>query len=824
MKFITRIATTLGAALFLSFSPTVSGEPVREKILINNDWTFGFGDASSMMKDFRHGTEYFTYLTKAASNGGNRGPVSARFDDSKWQKVNLPHDWVVDLPFAPQASSSHGHKTVGYRYPETSVGWYRKHLSIPQTDKGKRISIEFEGIFRNAEVFCNGFYLGREHSGYATNTFDITEYLNYGDDNIIAVRADASMEEGWFYEGGGIYRNVYLHKTSSTAIKPYGVRVKEYNIASDYSKCKIVSDVEIDELAPEKDLTICQILLDAEGNQVASVVAPYTGVHSIELEKPVLWSLENPYLYTLRTNVYKGGYAVENLLDMYDVRIGIRTAVIDPQNGFILNGKRVELKGCDLHLDHAGVGTGIPDELWRYKIAQLKKYGFNAIRSSHNPASPSMLDICDEEGVVVIDENRLMGVNEEHFVLVKKMIYRDINHPSVILWSVGNEEWSIEGNQKGVEIAQRMTAYMHTLDPSRLTTYGCSGGRELNKGVDVFGYNYIRQNTVDLFHRDYPDHGGVGTEETSGSGTRGKYFTDKEKGWFLSYNRTGVEHDEIHNSDATMDQTEDGKTLNVIERGWKFYAERPWLGGLFYWTGFDYRGETTPMGWPATGSQFGILDYCGFPKEEAFYLKSVWTDEPMVYVAPAWDFPGHEGETIDLWVFSNCDEVQLTLNGANLGKKAMPKNGHLSFKVKYKPGKLEAKGFINGRKATTTTMVTPGPAYKLRLEPSKTTLRPDGQDVIVVDMTVLDAKGNEAPNADLPLSIRVSPNVQILGWGNGDPAFNYKERPLAGETGAFAIQTFSGKVQLILRSIEGASGTATLSVEGLQTASLNINY
>lgn len=825
MRYIKQLAITLGVSALLLTPSTAFADPIREKILINNDWTFAYGDASSRIKDYGHGTEYFSYLTKVGSNHGNRGPASPRFNDSDWQKITLPHDWVVDLPFDGRASSSHGYKTVGFRYPETSVGWYRKRIHIPESDKGKRISIEFEGIFRDAEVFCNGFYMGREHSGYATNTYDITEYLDYGADNIITVRADATMEEGWFYEGAGIYRNVYLHKTSSTAIKPYGVRVKEYNIADDYSRCELVSEIDIDELSQEKDLTVCQILIDAQGHEVATAVsAQGDATHSIELTSPVLWSLEHPYLYTLRTNLYKGGYSIGNLIDSYDVKVGIRKAEFDPQNGFFINGKRVQLKGCDLHLDHAGVGTAIPDELWRYKLLQLKKYGFNAIRSSHNPASPAMLDLCDEMGMVVIDENRLMGINEEHFELVKKMIYRDINHPSVILWSVGNEEWVIEGNAKGIAMAKRMTDYMHTLDPQRLTTYGCSGGKVLNQGVDVFGYNYIVQNTVDVYHRDFPQHSAVGTEETSGCGTRGKYETVKEKGWFLSYNRTGVAHDELHDSDATMDQTADGKTLNVIERGWKFYAQRPWLGGIFYWTGFDYRGEPTPMGYPATGSQFGILDYCGFPKEEAFYLKSVWTEEPMVYIAPSWDLPGHEGETVDVWVYSNCDEVQLTLDGRNLGKKVMPENGHLCYKVTYKPGVLEAKAFKNGKKAASCVSSTPGAAYSLRLEPSKTTLRPDGQDIVVLDMTVLDAKGREVPSADLPLSVRASSNISILGWGNGDPGFGYKERPLPGENGPLAVRTFSGKVQVIFRSVEGADGTATISIDGLQSTSLKITY
>ena len=820
-----RISALVASLLFCTAFLSSAGNSVRDKVLFNNGWSFSLGYAGDMAKDFSHGREYFSYVAKILSNNGNEGPVSPSFDDSSWQKVSLPHDWVVDLPFAAEASHSHGYKCVGWRYPASSVGWYRKKFNVPESDRGKRILIEFEGIFRDSEVFCNGIYLGHERSGYASSVYDLTEYLDYGADNLITVRVDASLEEGWYYEGAGIYRNVYLHKTGKTAIEPYGVSLKEYRFNPSRTACTVVSEIRVGKIGAESGYLVAQTLLDADGKSVATVFSDSSAsVLELEVSSPRLWSVDNPYLYTLRTCLYKGDYGIENLLDEYDVRIGIRSADFDPRQGFLLNGYRVELKGCDLHLDHAGVGTGVPDELWRYKLLQLKKYGFNAIRSAHNPASPAMLDLCDELGFLVIDENRMMGTGREHFDLVERMIRRDVNHPSVILWSIGNEEWAVEYGPKGRDIAGRMTDFIHSIDSTRPVTYGNCGGRDTLPGVDVFGYNYIVQNPIEDFRTRYPDHAAIGTEETTGSGTRGVYVTDADKGRMVSLNRSGVDMDGTNGSDSGMQFTPAGHVLNVIERGWKYYSSRPWLGGLFYWTGFDYRGEPSPLSWPATGSQFGILDYCGFPKDEAFYLKSCWVDEPMVYVAPSWGLNTYEGRPVDLWVYSNCDEVQLTLNGKSLGKKSVPRYGHISWPVTYKSGKLVATGLKNGKKIVEQVLETPGMPVSLRVESSKQTLRPDGQDVVVLDFTVLDEKGREVPGAAVALSVSVSSNVRILGWGNGDPAFKVLERPVAGTSGPFSIQTFSGKAQLLLRSVEGASGHATVSVAGLDCGTIVLNY
>lgn len=637
-------------------------------------WRFALGNASDPAKDFGRGTEYFTYLTKAASIH-NTGPYAMDFDDSAWQEVTLPHDWVVDLPFAPEASKSHGFKTVGWRYPETSVGWYRKHFTVPQTSEP--VYVRFDGIFRDANIWVNGFWLGGERSGYAPQRYAITEYLNPGGDNVICVRADATFEEGWFYEGGGIYRHAFL---------------------------------EIGERAP----------------------------------KP----------------------------------LPARVITTDPDQGILIDGERIQLRGVNLHQDHAGVGVAVLDQLWVWKIKQLQKLGVNAIRTSHNPASEAFLDICDSLGMYVLEETRLMGVNPAQLEPLRRMIERDKHHPCIILWGIGNEEWGIEWTDKGEAIAAAMTEFVHGLDPTRPVVVATSGGPNIVKGADVAGYNYVLQNPIEEHRQHYPSRVAVGTEETTGCGTRGVYFP--EEGRMPAKNRAPQGPDSL---------------LNCIGRGMKFYEERPWLGGFFWWTGFDYRGEPDPLVWPATGSEFGLLDYCGFPKDEAYYVKAWWTSEPVLHILPHWNLEGHEGETIPVWVYGNCDEVALFVNGKSLGRKKMQRYGFLEWKVPYKPGKVVAKGYKRGRLVRTETIVTAGAPAALDVQAE--TL---GQ-LTVVNVAVVDAKGNFVPTASVPVTLRAD-GSRILGGGNGDPAFKLRERPAPGEQ-SFTLSTFNGRVQFL---VEGASG------------------
>lgn len=795
---------TLVCAVLLAVLLPLRAQSVRERILMDEDWQFAFGNASSPEKDFGCGTEYFNYLTKAASIH-NEGPYSPKFDASKWsatwKNVNLPHDWVVDLPYAPEASHSHGYKTVGYKYPETSVGWYRKTFTVPHEDHGKHLYLQFDGIFRDARVWVNGFYLGHEPSGYATHTYDITEYLNYGEDNLITVRADATLEEGWFYEGAGIYRHVWLNKVAPVHVAPFGTFIYS-TLEAPFDKALLTIETTVENSGLKGgDYRLRHILRDAEGKEVGRCEASGKALlpkerqlttGQLQLDNPNLWSTDAPYLYTLLTEVYQE----DKLVDTYTTVTGIRHVAFDADRGFFLNGRPLKLKGANMHQDHPGVGVGIPDALQIYRLKQLKSFGCNAYRSSHNPMTPEMLDACDSLGILVIEENRLVGVNEEHTRLLKRMIERDRNHPSIILWSIGNEEWGIEWEESGTRIAATMREYCHRFDPTRLVTAASSSGPTILIPVDVAGYNYILQNPVEQHRKDYPQRCAYGSEETTGSGTRGIYFDAYDKGHMMAYNRKPNGPDSL---------------LNCISRGWKFYDERSYLAGIFYWTGFDYRGEPTPMTFPATGTQFGILDYCGFPKDEAWYLKSWWTDEPVLHILPHWNLQGHEGENIELWVYSNCDEVELTVNGKNLGRKTMPKNGHLSWTAIYQPGTVKAMGYKNGKKILTRNVETTGAPARISLTADRSVIRADNRDVAVFRVELQDKEKRFVPTACDDLTITVNGPVRILGVGNGDPAYQTTERPTDTNTRTYQVKAFNGLAQVLLQST-GEAGEATLTV------------
>lgn len=782
-----------------------------ERELFNDGWMFAFGNSADPAKDFGCGTEYFNYLTKAASIH-NEGPYSPKFDPEKWgvewKEVTLPHDFVVDLPFSGEASHSHGYKTVGYKYPETSVGWYRKTFEVPAEDFGKHISLQFDGIFRDAKIWVNGFYLGSEPSGYATQIYDISEYLNYGGENVVAVRADATLEEGWFYEGGGIYRHVWLDKADPVHVAPFGIFAYS-DMKEPYDEAVVTVETTVDNKGvTPADYEIRTTLIAPDGSKIQMPATAEKNVQAktdrksvakTTVKNPALWDIENTQLYTVVTEIVKDGKVV----DTRETRTGFRDIRFDADNGFFLNGRNVKLKGVNMHQDHPGVGAAIPDALQAYRLRELKKYGVNAYRASHNPMTPAMIDACDSLGILVIDENRLTGINDEHIRLLTRMIERDRNHPSIILWSIGNEEWGTEWNDFGRRISESMREYSHRLDPTRPVTMATSSGPTVVVPVDVAGYNYILQNPIEQHRKDYPDRKAVGTEETTGSGARGVYYDDHANGFMKAINRS------ISGSDSIY---------NAIERGWKFYDERPWLGGLFYWTGFDYRGESNPMVWPATGSQFGVLDYCGFPKDEAYYLKSWWTDEPVLHIFPHWNLKGHENEPVSVWAYSNMDEVELFINGKSLGRKAMPKNGHLEWDAVYVPGKVKAVGYKNCKKVKETVIETTGGPARLALEADRNAIDADNRDVSVVTVKVLDKKGRFVPDANIDLSLSVDGPVRILGVGNGDPTFKAKERPTDGLSKQFEVKTFNGFAQILLQS-EKSEGPATLTVTSPSTVS-----
>lgn len=750
----------------LLLSSYVVGQPSsgtispRERLLMDFGWRFAFGHPFDTKKDFNNGTGYFSYLTKAGYGDGAADP---KFDDRAWRKLDLPHDWAVEQDFSNQASFSHGFKAIGRNFPDKSVGWYRKSFKIPASDLGRRISIEFDGAFRNSIVWVNGHYLGTEPSGYNSFRYDITDYLNYGGNNVVAVRVDATMEEGWFYEGAGIYRHVWLTKISPLHVMANGTFVTS-EVANTQANVKARASI-VNEDHSEKVFSVLQTIVDAQGQTITSKrqdnlkLLPFQS-QDVALDLPVanakLWDIESPYLYKLHTSVLVGNKEV----DKYETTFGIRTVRFDAKEGFLLNGKPVKLKGTNNHQDHAGVGAAMPDGLQDFRINALKAMGSNAYRCSHNPPTPELLDACDRLGMLVLDENRLMGTNFQMFKDLKGLILRDRNHPSIISWSIGNEEWGIENSITGARIATTMQTYAKSLDSTRAISAAVSGGfgSGISDVIDVIGYNYLGNGDVEGHHKRFPNQPGMGTEEGSTFATRGIYVTDPKKNYIAAYDK------------------KPRPSFYSIEEGWNFYASRPYMAGMFIWTGFDYRGEPTPHSWPSVTSYFGMMDLCGFPKDNVYYLRSWWSNQPTLHLLPHWNWKGEEGKEIDVWAYSNCDEVELFLNKKSLGKQTMKVNSHLEWKVKYEPGTLEAIGYKNGKKQLSEVVKTTAEAVSLQLTPHKASLSANGEDISVITVSVADKNKLPVPTADHEIVFTLSGPGKIIGVGNGQPTSLEKEK------------------------------------------------
>ncbi len=731
----------------------------RERVSIDQDWRFAFGHATDPARDFGYGTRPFFF----AKAGYGDGPAAIKFDDRAWRKVDLPHDWAVELPFDPRGDGNHGSKAIGRNFPENSVGWYRKSIDIPSGDLGKRISLVFDGVYRDSTIWVNGHYIGSHPSGYSSFTYDVTDYLNYGGANVIAVRVDASREEGWFYEGAGIYRHVWLTRTSFLHVAQWGTFVQTTVANGD---ADIAAQVRVrNDSRDAQNFTIEQQVFGPDGPLIAEKTEAPTSVNAdteteitshISVKNPVLWTLDDPALYSLITIVRKDG----EIVDSYTTSFGIRTVTFDPDKGFFLNGQHVELKGVNNHQDFAGVGTAAPDGLILWRLKKLKEIGVNSLRLSHNPPAPELLDAADRLGLLIIDENRIMGTTPEVRGELEALIRRDRNHPSIILWSVGNEEWALEWTELGTRLMDEMQWTVHRLDPTRRTTAAASGsGKGLSLAEDVMGFNYNTQHNIDSFHAEHPEKPSLMTEEGSTTATRGIYFDDPDRVHLAAYDR----------------EARPGNSSS-IEEAWQFVRKRPFLAGMFVWTGFDYRGETTPFDWPAISSQFGMLDTTGVLKDSGYYLKSIWTDRPMVHLLPHWNWVGKEGQPIEVWAYANTDEVELFLNGHSMGKKPMPSGQHLVWTVPYSPGTLSAIGYSAGKAIATTQVSTTGKASSIKLTTDRPNIAADGKDVAVITVNVCDNVGRPVPIAEDEIQFDVAGPARIIGVGNGDPGSHEADR------------------------------------------------
>jgi beta-galactosidase len=723
----------------------------REHLLFDLDWKFFQGNAADPARDLGFGKDQGDF----AKSGGFEF-ATEKFDDSKWRALNLPHDWAVELPFVhDDALQSHGYKPLGRTYPETSVGWYRRVFEIGKGDLGRRITIEFDGAFRSTLVFLNGYFIGRNDNGYAPFQFDVSDFLNYGGKNHLVVRVDASFGDGWFYEGAGIYRHVWLLKTDELHLDRWESYVRP-ELKGDAATLDLGTIVR----NQGKQARNCRVrwqILDASGKTVASAESAAqdlgedssaTVTASALLAHPSLWSPEEPNLYTAIVSVESGG----KRLDAQQITFGVRSLNFDADKGFFLNGKPVKIKGTCNHQDHAGVGAALPDRLQYYRLGVLKEMGSNAVRTSHNMPTPEWVEACDRMGMMMLCETRQMSSNNEGMAQLEAMVKRYRNSPSIILWSMGNEESTMMPQPQGVRVIDSMIAKAHELDPTRLCTAAVNEDYETRfpEHLDVMGYNY-NLNVIDKWHARHPKTPGVGTETASTVSTRGIYITDSLRNWVSAYDMNHPPWAEL------------------AEEWWKFYAAREWLPGGFAWTGFDYRGEPTPYGWPSINSQFGIVDMCGFPKDNYFYYKAWWGSEPVLHLFPHWNWEQREGEPISVWVHSNLDEVELFLNGKSQGKQKVPRLTHLEWKVKYQPGALEARGSKNGVVVLTDKRETTGPPETIKLTADRTEIDANGEDIAVIRVESLDSADRYVPTASSLIVFKVTGEGRFLGVGNGDP-------------------------------------------------------
>jgi beta-galactosidase len=754
--------------------------------------------------------------------------VAPGYDDSAWRVVDVPHDYAVEgvvqktNPFPDATIGRDGSWYTMHGFLPVQSAMYRKTLTIPAEAKGRRLWLEFDGVFSNSRYWINGREVGSQYSGYTRSCFDITDAAVCGGTNILTVQVDPRYD-GWWYEGGGIYRHVRLVTVDPVHVAPDGVFVVPTvadpgdGVQAD-AAVAVNTDVK-NAGAAAASTTVLSEILDREGKGVASAKSEQAvsagssakATQSILLPQASLWSTDNPNLYQLRTTISVAGKTVDQLT----TKFGVRQARFDVKRGFVLNGKQLKLHGVNMHQDHAGVGVAVPDRLFTWRLERLKEMGCNAIRTSHNPVTPFLLDECDRLGFLVVAENRHLGdtymdqastnvTAVEHRDL-SALVLRDRNHPSIILWSLCNEQW-IQGTPEAAAMIRAMKRRVRELDPTRPITAAMNGGLDsalgMAKELDVIGVNY-QPWVYDNVRKLFPDKPIFASETGSEVGTRGNYSTER-------WGSLEGDRARAHVSAYSFNALPPGQPA---VKSWPPVAERDFFGGGFVWSGFDYKGEPRPLDWPSVTAQFGFMDLCGFPKDGYYYYRAWWKNEPLLHVFPHWNWPGKEGQEISVWVYSNCEEVELFLNGESLGKKSLAAYAHLEWKVKYAPGKLSAKGIHKGKTIEAARETTGEPAA-ICLTADRSDLTADNADLSVVNVEVVDAQGRVVPTAASKITFALAGPGKLIGVGNGDPSCQEPDK-------ASSRSAFNGLAQAIVQTTH-QDGEIRFSAEspGLQSASV----
>jgi beta-galactosidase len=723
------------------------------KLSFDNGWRFHLGDIPFPVLK----THNQTYGNAKA--GSASGAASPRFDDREWRELNLPHDWVVEGPFDPNENVSQGYRPRG-------IAWYRRNFKLSEADRGKHLELQFDGVATHCTVWVNGTVVHRNWSGYTSFYIDITAMAKYGDEiNNVAVRVDAIDQEGWWYEGGGIYRHTWLVKQSPVHIITDGVFAQPVKTAQ--NTWTIPAEITLENSGKTTQTATVEVtVLDKHGKKVAqgnnnitlNALQKAPASLSIPINNPELWSLDHPVLYQVITRVKQNGLQTDSLA----TTCGFRTIRFTADSGFFINDKNVKIKGVCNHQDAAGVGVAVPNSIWDFRLKKLKEMGVNGYRCSHNPPSAEFLEACDRIGIMVMDENRNFNSSPEYVSQLEWMVRRDRNHPSIILWSVFNEE-PMQGTEIGYEMVRRMSAEVKKLDTTRPVTAAMNGGLftsvNVSQAVDVVGFNYQIQ-FYDQFHKANPTLPLTSSEDVSGLMQRGVYVTDKSKNLIDAYD---------------SQRPSWGATHRVA---WKAIAERPYLAGCFVWTGFDYRGEPTPYVWPTVGSNFGIMDICGFPKTAFYIHQAQWIDDrPILQLEPHWNWPADKiGKPVKVMAMSNAETVKLLLNGKLIGEQKVDKYEMNTWDVPYQPGKLEAIGYKNGKEVSHFKVETTGEPVSMQLIADRQAIDGDGWDAMPVTVQALDAKGRPVPTANIPVEFELSGPGNIIGLANGDPNSHEAEK------------------------------------------------
>lgn len=766
---------------FLLISCHREEKVTRERLSFNEDWLFILGDSAVYMNN--------------------------SLNDTDWRRLNVPHDWSIEGEFNKDNPS----RIEGGALPG-GIGWYRKNFNVPTEDSGKRIYITFDGVYHNSEVYLNGNLLGKRPNGYIGFQYDMTPYLKFGNqNNVLAVRVDNSDQpNSRWYSGSGIYRNVWIEKTNPIHINFWGTQIVSNSVTT--SVANLTLSIAINNTTSKtQQLKVETIILDENNQEVEKINDTINALQNdtsflsqtIEVKNPKLWSTKSPYLYKAVSNVYANNVRI----DSYETPFGIRFFQFDAKKGFSLNGESMKIKGVCNHHDLGALGAAINTRAIERQLEILKEMGCNAIRTSHNPPAPELLDLCDKMGFLVMDETFDMWAKKKvefdystqwaewHVRDLTDHILRDRNHPSVIIWSIGNEIPE-QFDSTGISIAQELSSIIKKMMPGVMVTSGLNFPVPENLlyksgALDLVGFNY-HHTSFDSFPINFPNQKFIGTETTSSLNSRGVYNMPSNeirvwpKRWDIPFYEGNPD-----NSCSSYDNCH-APWGSTHADAWIPIRDNDFLSGMFIWTGFDYLGEPTPYQWPSRSSYFGIVDLAGFPKDAYYMYQSEWTNKPVLHLFPHWNW--NKGDNVDVWVYTNCLEVELFLNGKSLGKKSKDKKSvHLEWTVPFEEGTLLAVGKQADGSTMMSDVKTAGKPSKVILEADRSIISADGNDLAFITVSVKDATNNLVSFANNKIEFKVGEGLEIVGVDNGSQTSHESFK-------AHFRNAFNGKCLLIVKA------------------------